>query len=524
MTVVSIIILAVHYLLVFALCIYGAHRVKHALTARKAFKNTTKNSRKNQYLEHQKSYPLQEKDYPKITVQAPIFNERFVVKRMIDAMVALDYPKDKLQIQILDDSTDDSVDIARKCVEDHQENGVNIQHIHRKNRVGFKAGALQEALAYTDSELIAIFDADFIPAEDFLQKIVHQFNDPEIGMVQTRWFHLNTNQNLLTRIQSIMLDAHFGIEQVARDYNGVFFNFNGTAGVWRKQAILDAGGWRANTLTEDLDLSYRAQMKNWKFKYLHEHGCPSELPIDMCAFKSQQHRWAKGAIEVMKTILAKIWKSEINLSKKIEASFHLTGNFSYLLMLIDSLFFLLPAIHLREQAGWHFLAWLDIPLFFLASLSHAWFFIYSQKLLYGRMSDKLIVLPALLATSIGLAVNNGRAVLEALMGHVTEFVRTPKTGDITENSSATDQHLKKTSGYFAVQSIWADTLEVIIGTFYLGYLMIAIHNQYWIVVPFLSLFTIGFYYTGLQSLLTRRRQNSIQKNVMATQMMLGFNA
>jgi len=490
MSAFALFVLVIHYCLVGTLCIYGAHRMFHTFLAKQTVINTTQ--------------PPILNEYPQITVQAPVFNERFVVERLIDALAALDYPRDKLQIQILDDSTDDSSEIAAARILCHRQKGLDITHICREDRVGFKAGALDAALKTATGEFIAIFDADFMPNPDFLKRAIGKFADEEVGMVQTRWHHLNTDYNILTRVQSIMLDAHFGVEQVARAKTGSYFNFNGTAGIWRRTTIDDAGGWRADTLTEDLDLSYRAQMKQWRFVYMRDHGCPSELPVDMCAFKTQQHRWAKGAIEVMKKTLLDIWKSSASLHTKIEASFHLTGNFSYMLMFIDSLFFLLPAVHIREQSELHILAWLDIPFFFFASLSHAWFFLYSQKLLYGNVRNKLTIMPVLLATSIGLGVNNGRAVFEALIGHVTGFVRTPKTGHI--NNKTIFGQKPKGPNYQATTAQWADRLEVAMGGFYLAYLLWAITHGYWVVTPFLALFSVGFFFTGLQSIAARSRQ------------------
>lgn len=551
MSSLSLIILVTHYLLLGILCLYGGHRIYHTFLARAILSRQSAKTQKTENLPLIQSQSMQthalalsasitDDDLPTVTLQAPIFNERFVVERLIDALAAIEYPKDKLQIQILDDSTDDTVDLARKRIAHHQSSGINIDHIHRMNRQGYKAGALQEALESATGDFVAIFDADFIPPRDFLTRTMPYFFksedgpgsqdcsetrpviDAEIGMVQTRWQHLNREHNLLTRVQSIMLDAHFGIEQIARSQTGAYFNFNGTAGIWRKATISDAGGWLADTLTEDLDLSYRAQLKGWTFKYAHQIGCPSELPVDMAAFKTQQHRWAKGAIEVMKRVLRQVWKSPAKLHTKIEASFHLTGNFSYMLMFIDSLFFLLPAVHIRETADLHFLAWIDIPLFFFASLSHAWFFLYSQKILHGRLRRGFSIMPVLLATSIGLGVNNGRAVIEALIGHVTGFVRTPKTGDTSETFAKRPKLLSgdqekptplaktkstKVERYKADSAKWAEWLEITLGSVYFFYLIWALANHYWVVAPFLSLFCIGFWYTGTLSLAARYRKN-----------------
>ena len=479
----SIFVLVSHYALVAVLCVYGAHRFYHTFLVRRSRERSPARLQS----------PIA---YPTVTVQAPVYNEKFVVERLIDALAAMDYPADRLQIQIVDDSTDDSVEIAARRIAYHRARGVSIDHVRRDDRRGFKAGALQAALPSANGEFIAIFDADFLPSPDFLKRIMPNFDGEDVGMVQAQWRYLNPTANLLTRVQTIILDAHFAIEQVARFRTGAFFNFNGTAGVWRKTTIADAGGWRADTLTEDLDLSYRAQMKGWRFIYAHDVGCASEVPIDMRAFKTQQHRWAKGAIEVMRKSLAQVWRSPHSLHAKIEATFHLTGNISYLLMLVDALFFLLPAVHIREQAGWSALTWLDIPLFFFASLSHAWFFLYSQKLQYGRVAEKLRIMPTLLATSIGLSVNNGRAVIEALAGHRSEFVRTPKTG---ANAA------KNPLNYKAMSAQWADYLELALTGVYLVYFIWAAARGYWVVLPFIALFMAGFFFTGLSSILARQR-------------------
>ena len=487
MSLAAALILIIHYSLVSVLCLYGAHRVYHSLKARRFIKE---GSSKDDIV------PPSLKTYPHVTVQAPMYNEKFVAARIIDSIAAFEYPKDKLQIQVIDDSTDESIEIAAQRVAHYKSLGYDIVHVRRQNRQGYKAGALADAMPAVKGEFIAIFDADFIPNSDFLMKTLPYFSNEKIGLVQTRWTYLNTPRNILTRLQSIMLDAHFGIEQITRYGMGAFFNFNGTAGIWRKDAITDAGGWRSDTLTEDTDLSYRAQMKGWQFIYRPEIHCPSEIPEDMGSFKIQQHRWAKGAIEVMKKLLPAIWKANIPQKTKIEATFHLTGNLSYLLMFIDSLFFLLPAVHIREQMAPNPLVWLDLPIFAFASLSHAWFFLSSQTRLYGKMIDKIMIMPALLATSIGLGVNNGRAVIEALIGHKTGFARTPKSG-----SKAGLNSLNKS--YKANSQNWANYLEIALGMLYLGFLIWALQKAYWVVVPFLLIFAIGFFYIGLSTLKER---------------------
>jgi len=479
-------ILTGHYALILILCLYGIHRVYHTFLVSRCPAD--------------RNEVLMANPWPLMTVQAPVYNEKYVIERLIDALVELEYPRDRLQIQIVDDSTDDCADIAAARIRHHQAKGHNIVHVRRLNRHGYKAGALADAMADASGDYIAIFDADFLPAPDFLKRALPKFLDLDVAVVQTRWQHLNAKASLLTRIQAMMLDAHFGVEQIARSRSGAFFNFNGTAGIWRRCAIDDAGGWQADTLTEDLDLSYRAQMKGWRLVFMPDLGCPGELPSDMNAFKAQQHRWAKGAIEVLKKLLASVWQSPLPLRTKIEASFHLSANLSYLVMLIDSVVFLIPSIHVRQQMEASFLLWLDVPLFVLASLSHAWFYLFAQYRLRGSLPKALVLLPALLATSIGLAVNNGRAVVEAVAGHATGFVRTPKIG-----SKAVIKR-KHASNYRAVSAHWSDRLELLLAVFYSAYLVWAALQGYWAFIPFLALFAGGYFYAGTLSVMTRARQ------------------
>ena len=496
MSIFAVLILSIHYFLVSILCIYGAHRIYHSLVAKRLIGDLSDSE--NQTLARLNFVP-------KVTVQIPLYNEKFVAARIIDRVAELEYPREKLHIQVIDDSTDTCVNIVAARVRHYQSLGYDIEHIRRGNRDGYKAGALSAAMAGVKGEFIAIFDADFVPESDFLQKTLRHFGNPKVGLVQSRWSYLNSNVNTLTRLQSLMLDAHFGIEQVARSGKGVFFNFNGTAGVWRKETIIDAGGWNSDTLTEDTDLSYRAQMRGWEFIYRPEIRSPSEIPESMRAFKVQQHRWAKGTIEVMKKILPDILKSKISLRNKIEATLHLTANITYLLMFIDSLFFLLPTVHIRQEMGTNLLAWLDLPIFAFASLSHAYFFMSGQKRLYGRMRDKLFILPALLATSIGLGVNNGRAVIEALIGHKTGFVRTPKVGN--QSNKVTMKNAYKTHS-----ENWSTRLELTLGIIYTLFLIWAVTQSYWIVIPFLTLFAVGFFYISILSLKETAQQAETEIN------------
>jgi len=483
-------ILGIHYILVSVLCLYGAHRIYHSLVAKRLM---GKVKREQSLIKPDPSFQ------PVVTLQIPLYNEKFVAARIIDQVTKFDYPIDKLQIQVIDDSSDECVQIVAERVAHYKSLGFDINHVRRSNRQGYKAGALADAMKDVKGEFIAIFDADFIPETDFLTKTLPHFKDAKTGLVQSRWSYLNTKTNMLTRLQSVMLDAHFGVEQVTRYGKDVYFNFNGTAGIWRKAAIMDAGGWKADTLTEDTDLSYRAQLRGWRFIYCPDIFCPSEIPESMTAFKVQQHRWAKGTIEVMKKLLPTIWKSNVPFRKKAEASLHLTANITYLLMFVDSLFFLLPTVHIRQQMDPNLLAWLDLPIFAFASLSHAYFFLSGQKRLYGKVLDKLFVLPALLATSIGLGVNNGRAVIEALIGYKTGFARTPKIG-----SAGVQKALN--NSYKTHSENWATAFELCLGLLYAGFLAWALYKTYWIVTPFLALFAIGFFYTSILSLKESRIQ------------------
>lgn len=479
-----------HYSLLFLLCIYGAHRLQLTWVAWRS-RST------------QAAKPLD--NLPVITVQLPVFNERFVVERLIDAVAALDYPRERLQIQVLDDSTDDTTVLAAARVAHHRAAGIWIEHLHRTDRTGFKAGALGAGLVHAKGEFIAIFDADFVPVPEALKEAIHAFSAPDVGMVQLRWLHLNRHYNTLTEVQAVMLDAHFAIDQVARARTGLYFNFNGTAGLWRKQAIHDAGGWQWDTITEDLDLSYRAQMKGWRFVYLHNIGCPSELPVEMTAFKSQQHRWAQGAIQVMRKTLPRLWRAPLALRIKLEATLHLSSNLAYLLMLIDSAFFLLPSVYVRQHMSTFFGSTFDIslpvllldgPLLLLSTGSHLIFFMAGQKPTWRSLGKQLLLVPALLATAVGLSLNNGRAVWKGLRGAVSPFVRTPKLGD----HAIHNQGLKARPRSYAQRKRGDEVFELSLAALYGFYTLLAVALGWWGLAPFLMLFMGGFLYAGTQTL------------------------
>src|SRR6202795_2386120 len=393
-----------YFIVLIVLAAYGAHRYWMVYLYYKHKKNKTT----------EPAAHFQFDDLPRVTVQLPIFNEQYVVDRLLDAVCRLDYPREKLDIQLLDDSTDETVEVARILVERYAALGHPVTYLHRDNREGYKAGALAEGLKTAKGEFIAIFDADFVPPPDFLMNCIHHFTDPKIGMVQTRWTHINRNYSLLTQVEAILLDGHFVLEHSGRSRSGVFFNFNGTAGLWRRRAIDEAGGWQHDTLTEDTDLSYRAQLVGWKFLYLPDVECASELPVEMNAFKAQQARWAKGLMQTAKKILPRMLRSDQPTHVKAEAVFHLTANISYPFMVILSTL-LLPAMIVRFYQGWFQMLVIDLPLFIASSCSISGFYLASQRALYPKTWKRSIAyMPFVMAVGIGLSVRNAKAVLEAI--------------------------------------------------------------------------------------------------------------
>src|SRR5436309_2879404 len=432
---------------------------------------------------------------PKVTVQLPIFNEVYVVERLLRSVSELDYPRDLLQIQVLDDSTDDTRQLTASCVADLQARGFNVELIHRTDRTGFKAGALETGLASAESDFVCILDADFVPNPDLLRKTIHFFTDPKVGMIQTRWGHLNRGYSLLTRVQAMFLDGHLLLEQTARSRSGRFFNFNGTAGLWRRSCIDEAGGWQHDTLTEDLDLSYRAQLAGWKFIFLPDVITPAELPVDMNGFKSQQHRWTKGSIQTCKKLLPTIWRSPLPFMIKFEATAHLTSNFAYLLL--ACLCVLLHPSTGGPQATWLRTLLLDVPIFMTASVSVAVFYICAQRELHPRTWMKeILFLPCLLALGIGLSLNNARAVLEALINHKSDFTRTPKYGIERKSQSW------RSCRYRPVKPM-LPLAELGFAIYFTYFLWFAITHGQFLSVPFLLMFQCGFLYVFLASLASR---------------------
>jgi cellulose synthase/poly-beta-1,6-N-acetylglucosamine synthase-like glycosyltransferase len=433
------------------------------------------------------------RELPMVTVQLPIYNEMYVADRLIDAVCQMDYPRELLEIQVLDDSTDETSALAREAVAEYREQGFDIHYLHRADRTGFKAGALDAGLQAATGEFILIFDADFVAPPDILEKTLGHFQDARVGMVQARWDHINRDYSLLTQVQSMLLDGHFVLEHGGRNRSGRFFNFNGTAGVWRRSVIADAGGWQHDTLTEDLDLSYRAQMKGWRFVFLQDVVSPAELPVEMNAFKSQQFRWAKGQIQTCRKLLPAIFASDLPLSVKSEAFFHLGANFGYPLMILLSLL-MFPAMVIRYNMGWYEMLIVDVPLFMGATMSVCSFYLTSQREIFGKdWKSRLRYLPAVLSIGIGLAVNNAKAVWEAMRGVPSDFMRTPKYG---VEGQGDDWRLKRYRGELNLVPFF----ELVLGLYFTFMAVYAASNGIFGTLPFILLFQFGFLYVACLSL------------------------
>src|SRR5687768_8409613 len=480
MTPAETLILATYFFVLIILAVYGWHRYYLVYL----------------YMKNKDKQPVPAGTLdalPVVTIQLPIYNEMYVADRLIDAVCQIDYPRELLEIQVLDDSTDETCNVAERAVRRNAEAGLDITYIHRTDRTGYKAGALEAGLKVAKGEFVAIFDADFIPTADFLQRTIQFFADPKVALVQARWGHINQDYSLLTKIQSILLDGHFVLEHGGRNRAGLFFNFNGTAGIWRRSTIGDAGGWQHDTLTEDLDLSYRAQLRGWKFVFLQDLIAPAEVPVEMNSFKSQQHRWAKGSIQTCRKLLPRILASNLPLAVKAEAFFHLTAIFNYPLMCVLSML-LGPSMAIRYNMGWYEMLLIDAPLFFAATASVANFYMVCQRELHRDWMTRAKYLPFLMSIGIGLAVNNTRAVFEALFNQESEFARTPK---YRIEVQADEWIGKKYRQSFVVQPM----IELALGLYFTATVFYALANGIYGTVPFLVLFQIGFLYTGLLSII-----------------------
>ena len=449
------------------------------------------------YLKHKKNLltapPLVFEQLPRVTIQLPLYNERYVVEQLLEQISKTDYPRELLQIQVLDDSTDDTHPFTASLVNEYRALGFPIEYHHRGNRAGFKAGALQEGMKSATGEFIAIFDADFIPPTDFLKRTVHYFTDPKVGVVQTRWTYLNRHYNLLTEVQAMLLDGHFVLEHGARCGGGLFFNFNGTAGILRATMIDDAGGWQHDTLTEDSDLSYRAQLKGWRFVYVPSIECPSELPVETYGFQVQQSRWAKGLTQVAKKLLPAILKSDISKRKKLEAIFHLTPNISYPLMIIVSAL-MFPVMIVRFYMGWFQMVMVDAPLIVASFWSISAFYLMAHHELFPKnWKRSVFLLPALMAAGVALTIINTKAVLEALCGIESSFVRTPKY-------AIGGQKVKMENVQYRRRSGWLPYAELAFGSYFAYMVAFAIESSNFLAIPFLLLFVGGYYWAGFSTL------------------------
>ncbi|MGI8897879.1 MAG: glycosyltransferase family 2 protein, partial [Pyrinomonadaceae bacterium] len=476
-------VLILYFTILTVLAVYGGYRVKQVID----------------FWRYRKFVPqpkgqFAEEDLPHITLQLPLFNEMYVVERLVKAVTEIDYPRERLEIQVLDDSTDETVKLAADTVANYAKQGFDIHYVHRSDRTGFKAGALEQGLKIAKGELLAIFDADFVPKPDCLRKLVDFFTDPLVGCAQMRWSHINGDYNLLTRLQTIMLDGHFVVEQTTRNRTGGFFNFNGTAGIWRRRAIELSGGWQHDTLTEDTDLSFRAQLMGWKFVYLLDEEAPAEIPVEINAFKAQQRRWAKGVMQVAIKLYPRIWLAPLPLRVKLEMFFRLTGNISYPLMIVAS-FLQFPLLLVRYNQPFYHLMILDLPLLFFSSISVFLFYGTAVWYLDERRTPRMLHLPLVMGLGIGLAFSNARAVIEALLGIKSDFVRTPKYS--VERPSDETWKAKKYKRKRGLLPL----LELSFSVYFLLAIVYAARLRMWGTIPFLSLFFFGFGYMGVMSIL-----------------------
>jgi cellulose synthase/poly-beta-1,6-N-acetylglucosamine synthase-like glycosyltransferase len=475
MTVFQLLLLALYVPISCLLGLYGLYRARMVIV----------------YLLVRKKDPPRPKDpekLPRVLVQIPIYNEHKVVRRILEAIEKLDYPRDLLTVQVLDDSTDETVEAAARVCTELRARGLSIEHIRRGNRHGFKAGALAAGLLRDDSEFVAIFDADFVPTPSFLRETVPYFADEKVGLVQARWEHLNLEENLLTQVQGYFIDGHFILESTYRHRTGRFFNFNGTGGVWRRRAIDEAGGWSATSLAEDTELSIRAYLKGWRFIYLRDLKVPAELPAQVTAYKSQQHRWAKGYTEIFREQLARIWRTPIRLREKIEATLMLSNHVAFLLLGVLTILHL-PLVLVRSSFhSGTFFQFLDLVGLNLVLLAFFAFYGLSQLEARRLTLKRFLMIPLALGLGMALMVNSSRGVLEALFGHRSEFVRTPKEGDRPDPS------------YRARMAIWQSIVEVAFGIYiFVSSVVLASHGAGW-GLPLHLLVGAGFLFLGLGSL------------------------
>ncbi|MEJ7691545.1 glycosyltransferase [Daejeonella sp.] len=474
--VVTIIVVLYSFAILFVLIhsLFDAHLIYHYLIS---FKKKTQIGYSSDFI-------------PSVTIQLPVYNELFVVERLIDAVAVIDYPREKLEIQILDDSTDETSGIIADKVTLLQQLNISIQHIQRKDREGFKGGALKHGLDLAKGEFLAVFDADFLPSKDFLKRTIPFFKDAKIGMVQTKWGHINKDTSLLTNLQSIALDGHFSIEQQGRNAAGYFINFNGTAGVWRKQTILDAGNWQSDTLTEDLDLSYRAQMKGWKFIYLEDFNTPAELPPFVSALKSQQFRWTKGGAETARKHMRPLFASKASLSVKLNGAFHLIYSFGFISVITNALLSV-PLLFIKEFYPDYNL------LFKISSFIYISLFIYilhyfvsylnnTSGSLMQKVIGFILRFPLFVSLFIGLSLNNSIGIIQGYLGIKSGFIRTPKF-------NAVDQTKEIITGKYIQPKInWLNITEGVLILYFLFGVIQSICFKNYASLPLLLMALTGF--------------------------------
>jgi cellulose synthase/poly-beta-1,6-N-acetylglucosamine synthase-like glycosyltransferase len=477
-------LLAVHLVIWVVLAAYGLHRLHLILLYRKN--------------EEPPPLPSDPEAWPIVTVQLPVYNERYVVERLLGAAAALDYPREKLEIQLLDDSTDETVAIAARAIEEIRSRGIDAVHLHRGSREGYKAGALRYGLERARGSLLAVFDADFVPPPRFLRETIPYFGDAGVGMVQARWLHLNPDQSLLSRVQAISLDAHFLIEHSARQNGGRYFNFNGTAGVLRKSCVIASGGWQSDTLTEDLDLSYRAQLMGWRFVFASQVGCPAELPAEMNAFKAQQHRWVRGSIQVARKLLPRIWFSSGPFRVKLEATFHLTSNVPYVLLLLLALIVFPVTLARYESKSLPFLI-ADTALLLAATVPILFYFGYAQRKARADWRAQLRYVPLVFMLGIGLAVNNARAVLEGALLRAGTFHRTPKLRIEGRAARLRAPGPRSHRAAYRARVSVASVLEVGLACYFIWAMASLAEARLYAPLPFFALYLGGFLYVGTLS-------------------------
>jgi cellulose synthase/poly-beta-1,6-N-acetylglucosamine synthase-like glycosyltransferase len=481
---IKTVVLVAYFSILTILSIYGAHRLWMLLL----------------YFRHKKQVPVPAGDRsfePMVTVQLAVFNEINVVERLMDHVVKMDWPKDKLEIQMLDDSTDDTVRVAQAVCDKYRNLGYDISYVHRTDRTGYKAGALDNGLKFAKGEFVAMFDADFLPTVNFLRDSIPHFAEPKVAFIQGCWDHLNRDFSLLTQVQAILLDGHFVFEHTARHRSNAFFNFSGTAGLWRVAAIADAGGWEHDTITEDADLSYRAQLKGWKGVYLKDLVVPAELPVEVNAFKSQQHRWAKGNAQVIRKLMKTILFSKESLHTKAECWFHLTANCNYMLMVVLAVI-MVPCMIIRAGTPATTLLLTDGPFFVLNAVSVGLYFGLSQREVYNNKNwtSRLKYIPGLMSLGIGLCLNQSKAVLEGFFTDDIEFKRTPKLGVDEHGNGATNSNARA----YKVPKSLITFMELAFAVYYFGAVLVAIYIRKWASVPFIWLFFSGFAYISFMSL------------------------